>query len=291
MRGTSTASAITTAVLFLRMAAGWPGVGGESQITAWCFDSKALRGLGFIADPSLWRNAGVRMLTGDRPGFGGSSRLPGRGLSAVADDLAALLDALGVGRVPVISFSGGGPHALAFAARHPARISAMTVMVGAGPLTPDERAQLVAVNRAGLEAAEQGWDALHDHLEKMRRRVLSGGTWSLLDDAPAGDQEIMADPSWQRVDRANTVEALRQGAEGWADETLALTGEWDFEPVDVQTSVTWWHGADDANVALSAAERVLAQLPNARLHVWHNEGHFGAIRHEPEALEELLSRT
>lgn len=101
----------------------------------------------------------------------------------------------------------------------------------------------------------------------------------------------MADPSWQRVDRANTVEALRQGAEGWADETLALTGEWDFEPVDVQASVTWWHGADDANVALSAAERVLAQLPNARLHVWHNEGHFGAIRLEPEALDELLSRT
>ena len=65
----------------------------------------------------------------------------------------------------------------------------------------------------------------------------------------------------------------------------------DFEPVDVQASVTWWRGADDANVLLSAAERVLAQLPNARLHVWHNEGHFAAIRHEPVALEELLSRT
>lgn len=64
-------------------------------------------------DPSLWQRFGVRMLVADRPGFGGSSRLSDRGLSAVADDLAALLDVLGLDRVPVISFSGGGPHALA----------------------------------------------------------------------------------------------------------------------------------------------------------------------------------
>ncbi len=241
-------------------------------------------------DRSVWRKAGVRMLTADRPGFGGSSRLPDRGLSAVADDLTALLDAHELDRVPVIGFSGGGPHALAFAARHPARVSAVTVMVGAAPLTPEERARVVAVNRAGLDAADRGWDALHNHLERMRQRVLSGGVRSLLDDAPAADREIMANPAWQRVDRANVAEALRQGAEGWTDETLALIGAWDFQPVEVQAPVTWWHGADDANAPLSAAERVLAQLPNAHLHVWHNEGHFAAIKHESEALQQLLSR-
>ncbi|MBJ7601208.1 MAG: alpha/beta fold hydrolase [Candidatus Dormibacteraeota bacterium] len=96
------------------------------------------------------------MLTVDRPGFGRSTRLPGRGLAAVADDLAALLDALGLNRLPVISFSGGGPHALAFAARHADRVSAVTVLVGAAPLAPDEQARLVSVNRASLEAAAGG---------------------------------------------------------------------------------------------------------------------------------------
>ncbi len=230
------------------------------------------------------------MLAADRPGFGGSARLPNRGLSAVADDLAALLDAHELERVPVISFSGGGPHALAFAARHPTRVAALTVMVGAAPLAPQERAQLVAVNRAGLEAADQGWDALHRYLTRMRQRVLSGGVRGLLDDAPAGDRDIMADPGWQRVDHANVVEALRQGAEGWTDETLAITGAWDFQPAEVPVSVTWWHGADDANAPLSAAKRVLAELPIARLNVWNNEGHFAAIRHESEALLELLGR-
>jgi pimeloyl-ACP methyl ester carboxylesterase len=242
-------------------------------------------------NPSVWREAGVCMLTADRPGFGGSSRLPGRGLSAVADDLADLLDALGLDRVPVISFSGGGPHALALAARHPDRISAVAVMVGAAPLAPEERGRLVGVNRAGLEAAEQGWDALHKYLEQVRQRMFSeGGVRGLLDDAPAEDREIMADPAWQRIDRANTIEALRQSAEGWADETLAIIRAWDFHPIEVRTSVTWWHGTNDANAPLSAAERVVTQIPEARLHVWHHEGHFAAIRHESEAIQELLSR-
>jgi hypothetical protein len=164
-------------------------------------------------------------------------------------------------------------------------------MVGAAPLAPEERGRLVGVNRAGLEAAEQGWDALHKYLEQVRQRILSeGGVRGRLDDAPAEDREIMTDPAWQRIDRANTIEALRQGAEGRADETLAIIGAWDFHPIDVRTSVTWWHGATDANAPLSAAERVVAQIPEARLHVWHDEGHFAAIRHEPEAIQELLSR-
>ena len=227
----------------------------------------------------------------DRPGFGGSSRLPGRGFSDVVDDLAVLLDALGLDRVPVIGFSGGGPHVLAFAARHPGRVSAATVVVGAAPLVPEERARLVGVNRAGQEAAEQGWDALHSYLARVRERVLSVGVAGVLGDAPAADREVMADPAWQRIDRVNSAEALRQGAEGWTDETLALVGTWDFEPLDVQGPITWWHGTDDANAPLSAAERVVDQLPKARLHVWSDEGHFAAIRHEEEVLRDLLSRT
>ena len=38
----------------------------------------------------------VRMLVFDRPGYGASTRLPGRGVSIVADDAAELLDHLGI---------------------------------------------------------------------------------------------------------------------------------------------------------------------------------------------------
>lgn len=76
---------------------------------------------------------GVRVTVADRPGYGASTRVPGRGISMVAADAAALLDHLGLNRVHVIGGSGGGPHALAFAALHPERLRVATVVVGAAP--------------------------------------------------------------------------------------------------------------------------------------------------------------
>jgi len=56
---------------------------------------------------------GVRVIVADRPGFGVSTRLEGRGISVVAADAVALLDHLGLDVVYVSGTSGGGPHALA----------------------------------------------------------------------------------------------------------------------------------------------------------------------------------
>jgi len=95
-------------------------------------------------DPAIQRGLGVRYLMADRPGYGGSARLPGRGVADIGDDLAVLLDHHQLDRVPVMGTSGGGPHALAVAARHPGRIAAVSVIVGASPLEPDEVAAWVA---------------------------------------------------------------------------------------------------------------------------------------------------
>ena len=67
----------------------------------------------------------VRVIVFDRPGYGASSRLPGRGVAVVADDAAELLDHLGLDAVHAIGGSGGGPHVLALAANHPERVRAV----------------------------------------------------------------------------------------------------------------------------------------------------------------------
>ncbi len=112
----------------------------------------------------------------------------------------------------------------------------------------------------------------------------------VLSDAPPTDRAIMSDPVWQRMSRDNLAETLRQGAEGWADESFAMHGSWDFDPDEVRTSVTWWHGDDDKNAPLSAARRVVAQLRKVDLHVWHDEGHFVSLTHDKEIVQELLER-
>jgi pimeloyl-ACP methyl ester carboxylesterase len=227
----------------------------------------------------------------DRPGYGGSTRLPHRGIAQFADDLAALLEAFRIERVPVLGTSGGGPHALAFAALHPERTAAASVVVGGAPLEADEAAQLVGVNAAGYLASEKGWDALFALLHEVRERLIGAeGMAGVLSDAPAKDREIMNDPVWQRLNRANTNEALKQGAEGWTDESMAFHREWDFDPSAITTTVTWWHGDDDKNAPLSAARRIAERIPRCTLNVWHDEGHFASLVHERAIVEELLGR-
>ena len=243
-------------------------------------------------DPGIQRSLRVRYLMADRPGYGGSTRQPGRGVVDIADDLAALLDHHGLESVPVMGTSGGGPHALAIAATHPERIKAASVVVGASPLEPDEIGRLVGVNAEGYAAAELGWDALNDLLVRVRERVLGDeGLAGVLADAPPEDRAIMADPKWELIARGNNAEALRQGSEGWADETMALHRDWDFDLASIRPSVTWWHGDSDMNAPLSAAERAAARLPKVDLRVWHHEGHFASLTHEADIVRELLDRS
>jgi pimeloyl-ACP methyl ester carboxylesterase len=243
-------------------------------------------------DPTIQRDLGVRYLMADRPGYGGSTRKPGRGVADVTDDLVALLDDQGLDRVPVMGTSGGGPHALAIAARHPDRISAVGVVVGAAPLVQEEVDQLVGVNAEGYAAALKGWQSLYEYLVPVRERLLGDtGMQGVLHDAPPTDRAIMESPTWQRLSRENLAESLRQGAEGWADESLVLNMNWDFDPRDVKASVTWWHSEDDKNAPLSAARRVAAQLQRVDMHIWHGEGHFASLVHDKEIVQELIDRS
>jgi len=103
---------------------------------------------------------------------------------------------------------------------------------------------------------------------------------------------VMSDPRWQESFVVATREALRQGADGWADEWLAIAGDWrDIDLAAVLTAVTWWHAAGDANAPLSAARRLTERLPCATLRLFgEHEGHLAAYHREGEILDELLAR-
>jgi pimeloyl-ACP methyl ester carboxylesterase len=56
---------------------------------------------------------GIRWVSYDRPGYGGSTPYPERNVASAAVDASAVADALGIERFAVMGHSGGGPHALA----------------------------------------------------------------------------------------------------------------------------------------------------------------------------------
>jgi pimeloyl-ACP methyl ester carboxylesterase len=236
---------------------------------------------------------GVRVIVADRPGFGASTRLEGRRISVVAADAAALLDHLGLDDLYVSGTSGGGPHALAFAALYPERARAATIVVGAAPVLEGDTAGLIGLNREAWHASHEGWDAMYGLLAPVRRELLRdplGAFRKVMDAAPPSDRAVMDDPDWQRVLIEDQREALRPGAEGWADEAMAVFGSWDFDPSAVSCSLTWWHGEHDANAPIAAVRRLVASMSGVDLRLWGETGHLESYRRHDEILAELLTR-
>ena len=248
------------------------------------------------ADRGPWTQRHLRVITTERPGFGASTRLPGRGFVEPADDLAAVLDHLGLEAVHVMGGSGSAPHQLAFAAQHPDRVRAMTVLVGAAPCTGDEAGQMIGLNADAHGLVQKGdVEGLRRLMEPIRAAMLDDPIAifrAVMDRAPAADRAVMADPQWQAELIVASKETLRQGVDGWVDEAFALASPWDdVDLAAVQTSVTWWHAPKDANAPLSAARRVVGHLPNARLITFsENEGHLAGHHRQGEILDELLAR-
>jgi pimeloyl-ACP methyl ester carboxylesterase len=247
------------------------------------------------ADQQPWLDRKLLMITTERPGFGVSTALPDRGFAEPADDTAAILDQLGIDALPVYGASGGAPHILALCAHHADRVSAATVLAGAAPLTDAEAEDVLPINRqARMLALKNDMPALQAMLSPIREAIVDDPLASFRDimaTAPPDDLAIMSDPVWQDAFVRATREALAQGVEGWADETMAIINRWDdLELGAVTTSVLWRHAPDDRNAPLDAARRLVDKLPNARLEEWSGGGHLVAYHREGEILDELLSR-
>ena len=240
-----------------------------------------------------WSVQRLRVIMVDRPGFGLSTRLPGHRVIDVADDYAALLDHLHLDSVAVVGISGGGPHALAFAVRHPDRVRALSVVAGVPPLTDADVSRMPRANAISYELVKDGWDALHRFTEKEREVMLAdpvAGLRASMINAPQDDQRIMSEPSWQRSHSMGVREALRQGGEGWTDETMAILSPWGFEPEQVQPHVAWWAGEADINCPIAAVRRYVDRLPSADLHVWEGAGHLRQYLRANQFLTELTRR-
>ena len=109
---------------------------------------------------------GLRWVSWDRPGYGGSTPAPGRPVSSAATYAAAAADALGLDRYAVMGHSGGGPHALACAALAPDRVVAAVAVASMAPYDGgglDYTHGMCASGAAALGAAAAGLEAREAH--------------------------------------------------------------------------------------------------------------------------------
>ena len=110
---------------------------------------------------------GIRWVSYDRPGYGGSTPLEGRNVASATADIARIADALGIGQFAVLGHSGGGPYALACGALLAERVLGVVCISGLAPFQAEGLDWFAGMTPSGmalLRAASRGRAALEDYL-------------------------------------------------------------------------------------------------------------------------------
>jgi pimeloyl-ACP methyl ester carboxylesterase len=90
-------------------------------------------------DEGVYVEVGARVITYDRPGYGGSDRKRGRQVADCVADVAAIADQLEIKRFAVTGGSVGGPHCLAAGAGLPQRVTRASCAMGLAPFDSKAR--------------------------------------------------------------------------------------------------------------------------------------------------------
>lgn len=227
---------------------------------------------------------GMRLIALDRPGYGDTSPLPARALGDEVMDVEAVVDALKVSRFDVLGFSGGGPHAMACAARLSDRVRRVGLISTQAPL-----------DRVGTEGMADGfrqmWDLAAADFPAFEQALegavaAAGDAYELLlGGAPPVDRAILQSDSVSDPYRQSLAEAMRQGLAGMFEDARALASPWSFDVTELGQSTSIWHGVGDTNVPIGMGRFLERSLPDARLTEWPGAAHFETFRRQDEVLD------
>lgn len=251
--------------------------------------------------PSAVRSAterGICLLGYDRPGYGGSTPHPGRTVVDAAADVEAIADGLGLERILVDGASGGGPHALACAARLPDRVAAVALYASVGPA---DAADLDFVDGMGSDnvaefaAATAGRETLEPMIAEKAAEILS-----ITSEELAEALRSVLSP----VDAAAVTGELAEhfllsfclgvevACDGWVDDDLAFVRPWGFDVDEIRIPVGLWQGDQDVMVPPAHGRWLAAHVPGVEAHLLPDEGHMTLATDElvDQGLDWLLAR-
>ena len=239
--------------------------------------------------PGLYDEMNVRVIGYDRPGYGLSTRHPGRSVADCVADVATIADRSGLDRFAVTGGSGGGPHCLAVAALLPERVTRVACVVGVAPADQGEFEFAEGMTQGNVDEfnwARAGEEVLRPQLERLAAADLErmghgdvqlGETYEMAE----GDREIMARPAYATRILRMMQEAFRTGVDGWVDDDLVFVKPWGFALDAISAPAMVWYGADDTLVPARHGEWLAQNVPDA-LVVRMSGGHMELANRMPD---------
>jgi pimeloyl-ACP methyl ester carboxylesterase len=218
---------------------------------------------------------GIRAITYDRPGYGQSTRQPGRRVSDAAGDVQVIVDHLGIDGFAVVGVSAGGPHALAVAAGLPDRVTRCATIKGVGPrhapdlnffdgMSPEEHTQWNTVV-SGEE---------YNDRQFYRDTLRFVDVLKTITDLPADVRDMLAEA---------ISDALAPGPGGLFDDYAALSRPWDIDLGAVSCPVSIMVAEDDTSVPPAHGVWLAKHLPAAQV-VSVPGGHLGPHEEHEEKI-------
>ena len=219
-----------------------------------------------------------------------------RGAASAAADVAAIADALGIGRFAVLGHSGGGPHALACAALLPGRCLAAASIAGVAPRDADGLDWMAGMgpeNVAEFGAAERGSAELTAFLEKDAA-VLATVTGADIIEGLGGligeADKVVLTGEYADYQAESFRAALRRGIAGWYEDDVAFVTPWGFPLSGDLVPVAVWQGDEDRMVPFGHGQWLAGHLPGAHTHLLPGEGHLSLAQHHyGEILDDLIA--
>ncbi|MHB1675932.1 MAG: alpha/beta fold hydrolase [Sulfuriferula sp.] len=215
-------------------------------------------------------DAGLRIVTPERPGYGRSTANLNASIVSWVSDIQQLADQLGLERLHVLGVSGGGPYALACAAFLPNRVILATLVSGATSIElPGFWNGMAFWNKAIFFAAYRAPNLLY--------AICASLAWMATRDV----QKRNAVPTHES-------EAFRQGGIGLYTDLRLIIKSWGIPFKKISVPVILWHGEEDVLAPIAGAKALASAIPSCDAHFLPGCGHF--LIRDAAISEQILAR-
>jgi pimeloyl-ACP methyl ester carboxylesterase len=236
-------------------------------------------GLVYPPDVEKARERGLRLVSYDRAGYGGSTPKPGRSVVDVVTDIEDVLDALEIERYASLGGSGGCPHSFACGARSD-RCLAVAAIAAPTPYPVEGLDWMAGMGKQNIEEfglALEGPEKLVPYLEQEAADLNSATPEQIKDVLasvlPPVDAAVLTGHRAEHTKR-NFDRAIAPGVAGWRDDDIAFTKPWGFELSEIRVPTLLWQGVQDKMVPVAHARWLEARIPGVEAHISEEDGHL-----------------
>jgi pimeloyl-ACP methyl ester carboxylesterase len=248
-------------------------------------------GAGFAWADQPAASRGLRLIAPDRPGVGLTSRANGWTVGSYPAMVGAFADAMGIDTFAVWGYSGGGPYAVATAAKLGSRVTAAAVTAGMGQVPAwasidefektDRQFLVMTAKRPRLARVLLG------AVGRLARLSPASAMRSFEKQLSAADKAVIETLGTPREAMALFTQAFLRGSAGVVDDYAALAKPWNVDITAIRCPFFIGHATADQMVPLSHSLALADRVPSATMVTWPDEGHLATVTHVGAILDAL----